>query len=507
MSLMTKKIAPIADVCMLLEGTYPYVRGGVSSWIHQLISGLPEVSFSIIFIGGSPTSYGEPQYKMPANIVHFEKHFLETAWQTDDAKPRRGDRKRMAKVREMHQCMHRPGGELPSELADEVMTMIGDGKGLSREDFLYSEASWEAITEGYETYCSDPSFVNYFWTLRSMHAPIFLLAEVARNAPSARVIHSISTGYAGLLGAFLKRRWQCPFILSEHGIYTKERKIDLAQASWINDRPDSVGEGLSAEVGYIRRMWIRFFEQAGRLTYQAADPIIALYEGNRLRQVDDGAKAERTKVIPNGISLAAYRDAMAQRPVGIPPVVGLIGRVVPIKDIKTFIRAMRGVVSCMPEAQGWIIGPDEEDATYAEECRSLVTSLGLQEQVKFLGFQNISAIMPSLGVMALTSISEAQPLVILEAYAAGVPVVATDVGSCRELIEGGCAEDVALGSAGETVAIADPQASARAILNLLQNPDRWLQAQQAGLQRVSRFYTEALMFERYRTLYANAMEV
>jgi glycosyltransferase involved in cell wall biosynthesis len=198
---------------------------------------------------------------------------------------------------------------------------------------------------------------------------------------------------------------------------------------------------------------------------------------------------------------------MEQRPVGIPPVVGLIGRVVPIKDIKTFIRAMRGVVSSMPDAQGWIIGPDEEDASYAEECRSLVASLGLQEQVKFLGFQNISAIMPSLGVMVLTSISEAQPLVILEAYAAGVPVVATDVGSCRELIEGGCADDVALGSAGETVAIADPQASAQAILNLLQNPQRWQQAQQAGLHRVTRFYTETLMFERYRQLYASAMEI
>ena len=112
--------------------------------------------------------------------------------------------------------------------------------------------------------------------------------------------------------------------------------------------------------------------------------------------------------------------------------------------------------------------------------------------------------MPQLGVMALTSISEAQPLVILEAYAAGVPVVATDVGSCRELIEGGGAEDRALGSAGETVAIADPQASARAILRLLQNPERWLQAQQAGLQRVTRLYTEELMFEHYRQVYAQA---
>ena len=175
-----------------------------------------------------------------------------------------------------------------------------------------------------------------------------------------------------------------------------------------------------------------------------------------------------------------------------------------VRDQDRLIRAMRGVVSQIPEAEGWIIGPEEEDPAYAQECRALVASLGLKDQVKFLGFQKISAIMPKLGVMALTSISEAQPLVILEAYAAGVPVVATDVGSCRELIEGGNAEDRALGSAGETVAIADPQASARAILKLLQNPERWLQAQQSGLQRVTRLYTEELMFENYRKVYAQA---
>ena len=504
MSLSTPEQPPVADVCLLLEGTYPYVRGGVSSWIHQIINGLPQVSFSIIFIGGAEKTYGEKQYQMPANIVHFEQHFLEEAWQTPDARTCKGDTRRMAKVSEMHSYFHKPGGVVPTALADEVIGMIVEGKGLDRENFLYSEASWAALTKGYETYCSDPSFVDYFWTMRSMHAPIFLLASIARKAPPARIIHAISTGYAGLLGAFLKRRWQVPFVLTEHGIYTKERKIDLAQASWIQDSTDVVSEGASTDMSYIRRMWIRFFEQAGRMTYQAADPIIALYEGNRLRQIEDGAPGERTRVIPNGISLAAYRDAMAQRPAGIPPVVGLIGRVVPIKDIKTFIRAMRGVVSQIPEAEGWIIGPEEEDPAYAQECRALVASLGLKDQVKFLGFQKISAIMPKLGVMALTSISEAQPLVILEAYAAGVPVVATDVGSCRELIEGGNAEDRALGSAGETVAIADPQASARAILKLLQNPERWLQAQQSGLQRVTRLYTEELMFENYRKVYAQA---
>ena len=185
--------------------------------------------------------------------------------------------------------------------------------------------------------------------------------------------------------------------------------------------------------------------------------------------------------------------------------VGLLGRVVPIKDVKTFIRAMRGVISAMPEAEAWVVGPEDEDEEYAAECHSLVTSLGLEGKVKFLGFQKIGDILPKLGLMVLTSISEAQPLVILEGWAAGVPVVSSDVGSCRELIEGSIPEDRALGTGGSVVAIADPQATARAILALLRNPGRWQAAQRTGLARVNRYYTEPLMLERYRELYQDAI--
>ena len=80
----------------------------------------------------------------------------------------------------------------------------------------------------------------------------------------------------------------------------------------------------------------------------------------------------------------------------------------PIKDIKTFIRAMRRVVNLMPEAEGWIAGPEDEDPGYAEECRNLTESLGLSDKVKFLGFQRIDEILPKVGALILSSISEAR---------------------------------------------------------------------------------------------------
>ncbi|MCU9057128.1 GT4 family glycosyltransferase PelF [Pseudomonas aeruginosa] len=502
----TAPTAPVADVCLLLEGTWPYVRGGVSSWVNQLILGLPDLTFSVFFIGGQKDAYGKRHYPIPDNVLHIEEHFLETAWSSPNPQTRQGSSETEKALRDLHRFFHYP--ETPDvEEGDALLDLLAEGR-IGREDFLHSKASWEAITAGYERYCTDPSFVNYFWTLRSMQAPVFMLAEAARRMPRARMLHSISTGYAGLLGCILQRRWGCRYLLSEHGIYTKERKIDLAQANWIAENPDEqLSTGLDAEVSYIRRLWIRFFERVGLLTYRAANPIVALYEGNRQRQVLDGAEPRRTRVIPNGIDLDAWAGALERRPPGIPPVVGLVGRVVPIKDVKTFIRAMRGVVSSMPEAEGWIVGPEEEDPDYASECRSLVASLGLQDKVKFLGFRRIGEVLPQLGLMVLTSISEAQPLVILEAWAAGAPVVSSDVGSCRELIEGADAEDRALGRAGEVVAIADPQATWRAILALLRNPQRWQAAQAVGLQRVERYYTEALMLGRYRGLYREATEI
>jgi glycosyltransferase involved in cell wall biosynthesis len=495
----------LADVTLLLEGTYPYVSGGVSSWVHQIVSGLPELKFALVFLGSEPSQYGKPKYQLPANVVELQTHYLMESGQT--LKPHRcpGRPERFADSQRVHDILRDPTAVLPPELLPRFLNSIGKPDGIPVSDFLLSEAAWNSICADYQRFCPDTSFVDYFWTVRTMHAPIFKLTEIAQKLPPSRVYHAISTGYAGLLGAFLHQRDGHPFVITEHGIYTKERKIDLAQADWIKESGNEQHGGLRSGLGYIRQLWIRFFEGIGRLAYTAADPIIALYEGNRLRQVQDGAIAERTQIIPNGIDLGRFAPLRASRPKAIPKVLGLIGRVVPIKDIKTFIRAMRGVCNRLPEAEGWVVGPTSEDVGYARECEELVASLGLTDRVKFLGFQKVEQILPQLGLMVLTSISEAQPLVLLEGFASGLPAIATDVGSCREIIAGASAEDRALGSAGEVVSIANPDATAAASLRLLQDEPRWHAAQQAGIARVERFYTQQAMLENYRRTYRQAM--
>lgn len=537
------------DVGLLLEGTYPFVSGGVSSWIHEIVSGLPELSFGIVFLGGSAATTGDIKYRRPANLVHLEVHHLMDALGEAPSHPRRRVRARGAwrgggprdpadaeaealrPLGTLHELMRDPARPVPPELLQALGELDGED-GLALPDFLGGDAAWAFFCREYQIQCPEASFLDFFWTTRIMHTPLFALARIARSAPRFRMLHAVSTGYAGYLGALLAEQRQRPFVLTEHGIYTKERKIDLAQASWIRDgasSPSASALGLSparqlqagAGLGPLRRMWIDFFQTLGRLAYAAADPIISLYEGNRRRQIADGADPPRTRVVPNGIDIARFQrigrdiavDSETDTDTGTGPrapamVLGLVGRVVPIKDIKTFIRAVHAVQAELPEAEGWIIGPEDEDPRYAEECHALVETLGLHASIRFLGFQRAEDILPRLGVLVLSSISEALPLVILEAFAAGVPVVATDVGACRALVEGRAdvPADRQLGSAGAITHIASPDETARAALALLRDPVAWHRAGVAGSARVNASYARERMFAAYREVYAAALE-
>ena len=503
---MTHPTAQSADIALVLEGTFPYIRGGVSGWVNQIIHAYPEHRFAIIFLGSRREDYGDFKYPLPANVVHFEEHFLYAKGSSNEEPlARAGDPVGHALVQRLLDALAEgPANAQAMRAFEAVVEQMQPGGTVQLTDFLYSRRAWELICDNYRRHCADPSFVDFFWTVRIMFQPLWVLARVAQQFIDVRAVHCASTGYAGFLGGLLAQTRGVPLILSEHGIYTKERKIDLFKSEWIRDNRN-IFQRDPTELSYFRQMWIRLFEWMGRYCYAAADPIIALYETNRLRQVQDGADPARTFNIPNGIQLARFAPMRDKRPAQVPPVLCLIGRVVPIKDVKTFIRAMRRVVNQMPQAEGWIAGPTDEDPSYAQECENLVRSLGLENHVKFLGFQKVEDLMPKIGLIVLSSISEALPLVILEGYAAGVPTVSTDVGSCRQLIEGLGEEDRALGSSGSVVGIADPQALADAAIALLNDPAEWTRASQAAIARVERYYTDSMMFGSYRKVYQKAL--
>src|SRR5690242_17146816 len=109
--------SPVADIALLLEGTYPYIRGGVSSWVHQIISGLPEIRFAVIFIGGTEGMYGPAQYQLPPNVTHVETHYL-LHRDKRHLKPsaRQGNRRAFEAMGALHAYMREDG-----KISDEQM--------------------------------------------------------------------------------------------------------------------------------------------------------------------------------------------------------------------------------------------------------------------------------------------------------------------------------------------------------------------------------------------------
>ncbi|MBT4497313.1 MAG: GT4 family glycosyltransferase PelF, partial [Gemmatimonadetes bacterium] len=243
------------------------------------------------------------------------------------------------------------------------------------------------------------------------------------------------------------------------------------------------------------------FDHLSRLTYLYSDEVITLFENNRRVQIAGGADPQRTRVIPNGINLTNFNMRKQPKDPAEKFQIGFVGRVVSIKDVKTFIRACKIVHEQIPETHFPIMGPTEEEEEYFEECRSMVSMLGLEECVEFTGRVDVRQEYPRMDVVVLTSVSEAQPLVILEANICGVPCIATDVGACSELLYGRTPEDRALGYSGLVTPIADPEATADAIIQILGNDERRWQMGQSGIQRVERFYNEQDLNFAYLDLY------
>jgi glycosyltransferase involved in cell wall biosynthesis len=488
----------VSDVCLILEGTYPYITGGVSEWTHRLIGNLPDVTFHLLCLVPSE-SQRSWAYPKPTNVIgqtdvaltarDEDRHGLVFSDPIPDRKAFFGS------ISEFHRRIL--GGE-PSVFRDlySAMEDVHGSPGLFRE-LLSSQDSWEILRRLYDEQFPSESFIDFFWMWRTTHAPLFRVLSVM--PPPAKVYHALSTGYAGMLGVMGHLKHGRPLVLTEHGIYTRERKIEIALSEWIGGQSFE-GRVIRPVNETIRGFWMRIFEQLGRIVYHHADPIITLFEGNRTIQVRDGADPARIRIIPNGIEIPGAEGAGSKSPEDA-RVVALVGRVVPIKDVKTFIQAARIVRDQEPAVRFLIVGPTDHDPDYFKECLELVRTLDLGGSLSFTGVVDLKEYYPKIDILVLTSLSEAQPLVVMEAGSRGIPVVAPRVGACEELLTGRTPEDRALGHSGLLTGVGDPNETALAVQRILRDRDLEHRLGMAGRRRMDIFYKEDRVFDAYRVIY------
>ncbi len=409
----------MSHVCMVVEGAYPYITGGVSAWCHQLITEISDVDFSLLVI--LPASYRGKDYKydLPDNVIDVRQIWLDKNYFTEN----QGHSSKIEKedlfneIKNFHISMKLKNYGFFKIVLETLLN--DDNSRFTLEDLTKSKEAVDTLFKLYKETGNTSGFMQYFWTWKSTHLP--LLRILNYPLPEADMYHAVSTGFAGIASALAKIKYNIPFVLTEHGIYAMEREDELTNSEQIDENQ--------------KQFWINFYHSLCRISYSHCDKIITLYRGNQFIEVANNAKVDRTEIIPNGVDIALY-SSLNKIDNGEKIIVGSVVRVVPIKDVKTFIRAAGIASKEVPEAEFHIIGPDDEDEEYYNECVEMVAEMNLQEKIIFTGRVKMTDYYPRVDILVLTSAREAQPLVLLEGMCVGMPTIASDVGCCREMLEG-----------------------------------------------------------------------
>ena len=464
-------------ICMVAEGCYPYVVGGVSSWIHSIIKAFPEHEFLVLAILANRSYRGKFAYELPENLTQVYEVYLEDF----DWLSKKTDRKRRKQL---------SPEEYEAVLSllinqnvkwDILFDLFQDGK-FSLNEFLMGPEFLRAVRECYQINYPEAVFSDFLWTMRSIYLPLFLALKT--EIPKADLYHCVATGYAGVLGSMAKARYGCGLLISEHGIYTREREEELIRAKWV--------------AGIYKNVWIDQFKKMSRLAYAKADCVTSLYEHARKLQIELGCDEELTMVTPNGIDEKRFAGEHGERITEENMVhIGAVLRVTPIKDVKTLIRAFAFAKERVSNLKLWIMGPMDEDEQYAAECFEIVETMGIQDIV-FTGRVNVTEYLWQMDVTILTSISEGQPLTILESYAAHKPVIATDVGNCRGLIFG---EDDGIGPSGILTHVMNVEEITAAMVEMATDEKKRLEYGENGYQRMMKRYKLSDMQGTYRNIY------
>lgn len=460
-------------ICIIVEGCYPYIMGGVSSWVHVLTSKMPEAEFYIQALIVNREQSGKFLYRLPKNVKEVREIYLQDIdWV--------GKTKKLVLSKNEKEALR--SLVFSENVQWKDLFTLFNTKTISVNELLMGEDFFDIVREYYKSEYNRIVFTDFLWTMRSMFMPMFL---VLKNKPvKADLYHSVATGYSGLWGSMAKTIHNAPLIISEHGIYTREREEEIIKADWVN--------------GIYKDIWIRQFNKFSQCAYQHADRVISLFESARKLQIEIGCPEKRTMVIPNGIDAKKFVDiARKDKDESSFIDVGAVLRITAVKDVKTMIHAFYYAKQKDPRLRLWIMGPLDEQPEYAKECIEIVDTLGL-EDVSFTGSINVVDYLGKMDIFLLTSISEGQPLSILEAFAAKVPCIATNVGNCQGLIYG---EIDQLGDAGIVVPVMSINKIADAIVKLAS--DRALREKmgEVGYLRVTNYYEEKKYLESYKKLY------
>lgn len=465
----------VMRVCLVGEGTYPVVRGGVSTWCDQLVRGLPEVDFDIIVLtaGRAQAVYDLPPNVRSVSAVDMwgpvpshkairarQRVAFEEAWEIicGHAYGRGGRTPRVTLDAWMMLTRH--------DIAERLWWLLNDRRSLSILNAIRIRAGLEPSSG--RDLASSMAFVAR------------MIMPCAFPPVDADLVHVTSLG-SSMLAALPSRGQGVPIVLSEHGVFFRERLMALRAAEW----------------PFLQRnMVAAFLKSMSRIGYEAATSIAPVSEFNGRWAVALGADPAKVVTIHNGVDPVAFRPVADEPDV---PTVVFVGRVDPLKDLRTLVLAVPRIVEHVPNVRIRIVGPiPTTNQAYAQSLTALIGELGVGDQVELTGPTTDPVAAYCSGTIAvLSSISEGFPYGALEPMACRRAVVATNVGGIPEVV----------GDAGLLVRSRDAAGMADACARLLIDRAERRHLAEQGRRRVEQMFTLARMIDQFRDRYAHQGQV
>ena len=435
------------DVAIVMESTYPYLKGGVSAVVHDIITGNPDLTFGIIHITWDSHSPLKDLYGMPDNVAWVKVLYLSMEEHQEDFLRARPRDLRMNR-RQRRELSRRILGALLA-LAQDGQTeplwdLISEGLSASRRYPVWAILGTREFMEAYHDMMPDlgMSMTDIFWCLRDFFSLAY--AVLAEPVPRAQVYHAHTTGYAMLLGVNAAREHGTKVLLTEHNLYVRdtvntllERRLDL------NVR---LTDYRTFDVTGRERMWMAWWLEMGRLCYPYAYASTYLYPRAITEANELGGDSGRAIVIPNGIVTSEFDASYAARLAAIEEIkkegadkhlwkLVYIARVVPIKGLLDMIDSVRLMVDRGLNIHLDVCGPTEHMPSYFEQCLTRIVEQGLESVITIRGTVKVRELLPEFDLFVLPSYNEGLPVVSLETMGAGIPTVSTDVGAVRSVVE------------------------------------------------------------------------
>ena len=470
-------------ITLVSEGTYPYLMGGVSVWCDQLIRGLSDYRWEVVALtvdGSEPMVWEAPDNLdgvrsiplwgpdptgergarwarlqfAPAYRVLLTALLTPVDPRSEQAAAHRGDFVRG--LRGLYDVAA-AGGNLGEVLtSNEALTIMADTwGGIYGDDVLTLADAAEAA-----------------WLLEHMLRPLW--ADPV--ASDTDIVHASMNGLSMLVAISAKWRYGIPIVMSEHGIYLRERYL-----SYLDDNTRHA----------VKVLVLSFFRVLAGVGYLVADVLAPHSSYNRRWELQNGADPKRMWTMYNGVSLAEFPVAESEPD---EPTIVFMGRIDPLKDLHTLLRAFAIVRSELPDARLRIYGGTAAGSEpYRDSCLRLIDELGLQGTAVLEGRVDtpVSAY-HAASMVALTSISEGFPYTVIEAMACARPVVCTNVGGISEAVGE---------TAGFVVPPRDSEAVAKACLLLLRDRAMRQAMGQAARARVVELFTLQHSINAYRAVY------